>query len=102
MSNRALTYGLILVAACFFGVGYFTRILTTAPCLEVTIDRSAWIADSLHLSTILQDKDRRIRELDSTLSNRAPEIIRIHQGIETLNAQPDSVSRAILDRVPQR
>ena len=66
------------------------------------VDRSAWVADSLHLSTILQDKDRQIRELDSMVNNRRPEVIRVNQGIQTLHAQPDSVSRAILDAIPQR
>ena len=86
----------ILVCGIFIG-----REIFRCPPSE-PVDRSAWVADSLHLSTILQDKDRQIRELDSMVNNRRPEVIRVNQGIQTLHAQPDSVSRAILDAIPQR
>ena len=93
----------VILSLCAFLIGgiFIGREIFRCPPSE-PVDRSAWVADSLHLSTILQDKDRQIRELDSIVSNRTPEVIRIHQGIQTLHAQPDSVSRAILDREPKR
>lgn len=54
------------------------------------VDRSAWVSDSLHLSTILQDKDRQIRELDSIVTNRTPTYIRIDNAKRNLALQPDS------------
>lgn len=93
----------VILGLCAFLIGgiFIGREIFRCPPSE-PVDRSAWVADSLHLSTILQDKDRQIRELDSIVNNRRPEVIRIHQGIQTLDAQPDSVSRAILDREPKR
>ena len=93
----------VILGLCAFLIGgiFIGREIFRCPPPD-PVDRSAWVADSLHLSTILQDKDRQIRELDSIVNNRRPEVIRVKQGIETLHAQPDSVSRAILDAIPQR
>ena len=93
----------VILGLCAFLIGgiFIGREIFRCPLSE-PVDRSAWVADSLHLSTILQDKDRQIRELDSMVNNRRPEVIRVNQGIQTLHAQPDSVSRAILDAIPQR
>ena len=105
--KQPIAGGYIIAAAilglCAFLIGgiFIGREIFRCPPSE-PVDRSAWMADSLHLSTILHDKDRQIRELDSIVNNRRPEVIRINQGIQTLHAQPDSVSRAILDAIPQR
>ena len=108
MSDKQSIAGGYIIAAvilglCAFLIGgiFIGRAIFRCPRSE-PVDRSAWVADSLHLSTILHDKDRQIRELDSMVNNRRPEVIRVNQGIQTLHAQPDSVSRAILDREPKR
>ena len=108
MSDKQPIAGGYLIAAVILGLCAFLvcgifigREIFRCPLSE-PVDQSAWVADSLHLSTILQDKDRQIRELDSMVNNRRPEVIRVNQGIQTLHAQPDSVSRAILDREPKR
>lgn len=104
MSNRALIFGLILVAACFFAMGYFLRVLQQKSIdAERVIDRSAEIRDSttiadLEAARIIQDSIIAAQALE--IANRTPTYIRLDHATRTLTLASDDSIGAILDGKP--
>lgn len=104
MSNRALIFGLILVAACFFAMGYFLRVLQQKSIdAERVIDRSAEIRDSITIAWLwdrVENRDSVIQAQAEEIASRTPTETRLDHATRTLTLASDDSIGAILDGKP--